>query len=403
MKLLIVHSNFPAQFDNLATVMGQLPEHEVIFLTQNPEYELPGVKKVLYGNPGKENAELHFCLRNTDLAMRHGREVYMAAAKLKDQGFYPDVMLAHSGWGPAMFLKDIFPKAQLVGYFEWFNRAHGTTHDFLQGPSFDLNKENAIRVANVPLLVDLYSSDAGLTPTQWQKAQFPVEYQEKIRVIHEGVRTETYQPALGAKLVLPEINLDLSHVDELVTYVGRGMESYRGFPQFMQALARVLRERPKAHAVIVGPDRIAYGGPKAPNGKTYKEWALSELDLDLSRVHFTGLLPRYQYRQVLQASSVHVYLTIPFVLSWSMLEAMSCGCLLVASNTQPVQEVIAHNQNGLLVDFFDHQALAKQICDALENQTSYAPLRANARKTIEEKYSWRKTVPETIAYLKSLL
>ncbi|WP_408631245.1 glycosyltransferase [Methylomusa anaerophila] len=220
--------------------------------------------------------------------------------------------------------------------------------------------------------------------------------------MHDGIRTASYIPKPDAKLVLPEIGLDLSAAKEIVTYVGRGMEPYRGFPQFMEAMDLLLRRRPRTHVVIVGADRMAYGGKKAPDGKTYKEWMLEKLALDLSRVHFTGLLPRYQYLQVLQASSVHVYLTYPFVLSWSMLEAMSAGCLLVASDTPPVREVIEDGQNGLLVDFFSPGQIADKVGEALDHPQDMKKIRARARETIVERYDFNKLLPRQLAFLQQM-
>jgi glycosyltransferase involved in cell wall biosynthesis len=273
------------------------------------------------------------------------------AQKLIAQNFLPDIVYAHSGWGPGLFIKDIFPKATLLGYFEWFYHAHGTDADFDPTEPLQADDEARIRIKNAPILLDLCNCDAGLSPTTWQRQQFPTEFHSKIKVLHDGVDTSFFQPKPGAKLVLPSINLDLSDVAEIVTYVGRGMEPYRGFPQFMEAVALIQKRRPKTHIVVVGEDRVAYG-KSLPDGKTYKQLMLEKLDLDLSRLHFTGRLPYNQYLQVLQASSVHIYLTRPFVLSWSMLEAMATGCLIVASNTAPVTEVIRDGENGLLVDFF---------------------------------------------------
>ncbi len=218
--------------------------------------------------------------------------------------------------------------------------------------------------------------------------------------MHDGIDTEFFQPQTDAKLQLPE--LDLGDAQEIITYVSRGLDTYRGFPQFIEALAVVLSRRPNCHAVIVAADRIAYGS-SPPEGKSWKDWMRAKVDLDWSRVHFTGSLPYKSYRQVLQVSSVHVYLTRPFVLSWSLLEALSTGCLVVASNTAPVREVIQDNVNGLLVDFFDTRAIANRIEEALIDRDQASILRRNARTTVLEQYALAKLLPQHLKILEECI
>ena len=402
MKILFMHPNFPAQFLNLCLVLGPHPDFEIVFMTAKKEGDLPGVRKVYFEPPREVHAETHPYLRSVESAVLQGQSVYRAALKLKKEGFYPDLIVGHSGWGSTLYMKDLYPRAAFVGYFEWFYHAHGTDLDFDPADPLAVDGELRTRTINTPFLLDLEACDAGLSPTQWQKQQFPPEFQDKIRVIHDGVQTERYVPLPGKKIQFPDLQLDLSAVDEVITYVGRGMEPYRGFPQFMQALELVLRQRPQAHAVIVGAERIAYGGKKPDKYDSYKQWALSELDLDWSRVHFTGLLPRNRYLEVLQASSVHVYLTRPFVLSWSMLEAMSAGCLLVASDTPPVREMIEDGKNGLLTDFFNVPQLAERIHEALDNQAALAGVREKARQSIVENYDWRSMLSKQVAFFREI-
>ena len=216
---------------------------------------------------------------------------------------------------------------------------------------------------NAPILLEYAACDWGIVPTAFQAAQFPAALRDKLTVQHDGVDADFFAPRPGQGLKLP--GLDLSHAGEIVTYVARGMEPYRGFPQAMTAFAEVLRRRPGAHVVVVGEDRVAYGR-MLPDGDTYKQKMLRELDFDPQRLHFTGVLPRDRYRDVLLASSVHVYLTVPFVLSWSLIEALAAGCAVVASDTAPVREVLCDGENGLLVDFFDAGRIAGRICEVLQ-------------------------------------
>ena len=397
-RILFLHPNFPAQFRHLATALAKDDNYQIVFTTNRQEGTIPGVHKVIYEPSRQAGPQTHHYVRNLENAVLTGQAVYRIAEDLKAQGFIPDIIYGHSGWGPTLFMKEVFPKAELLCFFEWFYHPRGSDADF--DPSEPLNADDLcrIRVKNAPILIDLYNCDRGLTPTNWQHQQFPPEYHSKINVCHDGIDTNFFQPQPDAKLVLPRINLDLSHVSELVTYVGRGMEPYRGFPQFMEAVALIQQQRPNCHIVVVGEDRVAYG-KTLPDGKTYKQLMLEKLDLDLSRLHFTGRLPYHEYLQVLQASSAHIYLTRPFVLSWSMLEAMSTGCLLIAANTPPVLEVIKDGKNGLLVDFFSPEQIADKVNKVLDNFQDMKAIRAAARKTIVNNYDLAKLLPQHLDWL----
>ncbi len=398
MRILFLHSNFPAQFRHLAMVLGNDPNHEVVFGTMRADGGMAGVNKALYKPAREVSPHTHHYTRPLEGAVLQGQAVCRMGQGLKTKGFEPDVVVAHSGWGPPLFIKDVFPHAKLLCYFEWFYHAYGSDADFDPADPLDLDAALRIRVKNAPILLDLVSCDRGVCPTVWQRDQFPAEFHNKLTVRHDGVDTQFFQPSPGAKLVLPTNNLNLSGVDELITYVARGMEPYRGFPQFMEAVSIIQKRRPHCHVVVVGEDRVAYG-KSLPDGKTYKQQMLETLPLDLSRVHFTGLLPYSQYLQVLQASSVHVYLTRPFVLSWSMLEAMSAGCLVLGSATPPVQEVIEDGVNGLLVDFFSPEAIADRIDEVFADRDRMTALRTQARQTILEKYDLAKLLPEQLQWV----
>jgi len=385
MQVLFLHPNFPAQFRNLAVAIGSDPTNQVIFGTKNETVTFGNINKVIYQENGTVNPKTHRYVQILESAVWQGQAVYRMAAALKNQGFNPDIVLAHSGWGPGMFIKDIFPDTKYLCYFEWFYNAYGTDADF--DPEDPLNEDTAakMRVNNTPLLLDLCSCDRGICPTNWQHQQFPKEFQPKIQVLHDGIDTAYFKPNPNAQLILPRINLDLSSVSEIITYVARGMEPYRGFPQFMKAVSLIQQRRPNCHVVVVGEDRVAYG-KELPNEKTYKQLMLETLSLDLTRLHFTGLLPYGEYLKVLQASSVHIYLTYPFVLSWSMLEAMSTGCLVIASATPPVLEVITDGENGLLVDFFSPQQIAERVDEVFADKEKMPEIRYQARKTILKNY-----------------
>ncbi len=370
MRILFLHSNFPGHFRYLAPELARNSKNEVVFITACPQRSLPGVKKILYSVNREVSPKTHRYVQSLENAVLQGQAVFRAAQQLKQQGFYPDVIYGHAGSGVLLFMRDLFPDARIVGHFEWFYHAHGTDADFDPSEPLTLDDEARIRMLNASILLDLNHCDRGICPTQWQKSQFPPEYQKKLLVIPDQIDRKFFCPNPNTKMVLRSRQLDLSHVPELVTYVARGLEPYRGFPQFMEAIALVQQRRPQCHAVIMGEDRVAYGRPH-PSGKTYKQVLCDRLELDHSRLHFVGIPPMHEYRQMLQASSVHVHLCRPFLLSWSLLEALSCGCKIIASDTPPVREAITDGENGILTDFFDVEQLSDRIQSQLEQQRQH--------------------------------
>jgi glycosyltransferase involved in cell wall biosynthesis len=405
MNVLLIHQNFPGQYLHIARHLGAAPGNRVIFLTQCQEGVLPGVQKLVYRPRRPVTTAANRDLREFEEAVLNAQEVARIAIELRASGFFPDVILGHSAWGEFWHLKDIFPAAPLVGYFEFFYRFAGADIGFDPSVAIAADAAARLRTRNSVNFLALDAVDLGVSPTHWQKSGYPKVYQPTLQVIHDGIDSRIARPNPAARLRISRSNLELSAGDEVVTYVARNLEPYRGFPIFMRSLPKILAARPKSQVVIVGGDEVSYGAP-LPDGQTYKQQALALLngELDLSRVHFLGRIPHSLFIEVLQVSRVHVYLTYPFVLSWSMLEAMSAGCLLVGSRTAPVAEVISHASNGLLVDFFSHDEVAARVIEALENGPQFDFIRRNARETILDRYDLSTIcLPAHLRLLRSLL
>lgn len=386
MRYLFIHPVFPGQFHRVMESLAADPQNQVVHLSrQSTLSSVPGVRKLRYTLPETSAPQSHSFMHKMEDAVRQAEAADRILTPLKQQGFTPDLIYGYAGWGPTMFLKDIFPGAPFAGYFEWYLNPFGSEYNFDPDHPLSRERQQYLHVFNAPLLMDLQACDYGLTPTRWQHHQFPVAYRDKIEVLHDGVDTGYYRPEPDAGLNLPGIRLPPGV--PVVTYATRGMEPFRGFPQFMKALALLQQRHPDCHAVIVGSDQVYYSRT-LPDGRSYKQQMLEELagQLDISRIHFTGWLSNDDYRRVLQVSRAHVYLTYPYVLSWSMLEAMATGCLVIASDTAPVKEVIRHGDNGLLVDFFDYHSLATLLEDALRRPAEYHAIRDRARRTVEEHY-----------------
>src|ERR1043166_3385209 len=307
MRILFLHNNFPAQFRHLARVLARNPANQIVFGSQAREGEIPGLRRIFYEPMRTAGQEVHRYNRVQESAVLLGQAAYSAAVELRGEGFEPDIVYGHSGWGSTLFMREAFPKARLLCYFEWYYRARDSDVDFLAPGRVSDDDACHLRSRNTPILMDLASCDWGINPTKFQQAQFPPIFRERLSVLHDGIDTGFFTPQPGTKLVLP--GLDLSQAGEIVTYATRGMEPYRGFPQFTRAAAILMCQRPGLHVVIAGTDRVAYG-PKLPEGQSWCGRMRAELpDMDQSRLHFVGLLPYADYLTLLRASSAHVYLT----------------------------------------------------------------------------------------------
>ncbi|MGC2204095.1 MAG: glycosyltransferase family 4 protein [Stellaceae bacterium] len=404
MKVLFIHQNMPGQYVHAARHLVQAG-HEVSFITQPRCMEIPGVRKLEY-DPAPPGSGAHVYLRELEGGLRNGLAVARLCESLGRDGFVPDIVIGHNGWGEILYVKDVWPQIPLLGYFEFFYRASGSDVDFDREFPAEPDAPLHLRTRNALNLLGLEAADWGQTPTRWQRSQYPERYWDRLTVVHEGVDTTEVKPDPTARLWLSSGRC-LSRADEIVTYSARDLEPYRGFHTFMRALPQVLERRPAAQVLIVGGDGVSYGR-RAQQAANWRMQILAELDgrLDLRRVHFLGRLPYRQYLTILQISTVHVYLTYPFVLSWSLLEAMSAGCLVVASRTPPVEEVVCDGENGHLVDFFDVAALANCIAAALARDDDSAEnrIRATARQTVVQHYDVKTVcLPAYLSLLRQLM
>lgn len=402
MRILFIHQNFPGQYKYIAAALVARGDQVAALCIQNNSFPA-GVKVYRYTPNRGSSPKIHPGVVDTETKVIRGEACFLAAKQLRDQGYVPDIICAHPGWGEALFIKEVWPQVPLLSYFEFYYHLHDADVGF--DPEFPSSENEAPRLMakNFANLMNLEQCDAGVSPTVWQKSTHPASFQHKIRVIHEGVDTDAVCPAFGTT-----INLDggivLHPGDEVVTFVNRNLEPYRGCHSFIRAIPGIQRRRPQARIVIVGGDGVSYGS-QPPAGTTWKDHFLKEVadQIDVSRVHFVGAIPYSAFIGLLQVSACHVYLTYPFVLSWSMLEAMSAGCLVLGSRTKPVEEVIAHGENGLLVDFFSPSEIAEQVALAIASPGDYIAIRQRARQTIVDRYDLRRVcLPQHLAYIDEL-
>ncbi len=400
MRTLFIHQSFPAQYRPLAAALAARPGEEVVGLGQQALSSVLGVRHVRYPAPTGAGARTHRYLRPLEAATRRGQAVARAALALKAEGFVPDLICCHPGWGEGLFLRDVFPDARLLYKFEFHYAASGGDLGFEDGAPPPLDEAARIRLLNANNLLSLDAADWSQTATQWQHSRFPAWARVRMSVVHEGVDTDRIRRSPVARFALPD-GRALTAADEVVTYVARGLEPYRGFPGFMRALPAILRHRPRAQVVIVGKDAAHYGaGP--PGGGTWRDALFAELagQLDLGRVHCVGRIDHDALVALFSVSAAHVYLTYPFILSWSLLEAMACACPIIASDTAPVLEVIEHGRNGCLVPFHAHEALAAAVIQALEHPGDAHAMGAAARDHVVRRHDQRRIcLPAGLALL----
>ena len=390
-NFLFVHRDYPGQFGALATRLAKSTHHRVAFITSR-EATSENIDVRVYRPKRSASPQTHHYLHSFEAGVLNGQAVYEVAHGLRADSFAPDVIFAHCGWGTSLYLREAFPAARLIGYFEWYYHPHNGDADYLDSGNITPDHACRIRTLNAPLLMQLEDVDLGLVPTAFQAQTLPQSYQHKLRILHDGVDTDYFVPDAAASRNFGSI--DFSDVKRLLTFATRGMEPYRGFPHFMQAINGLLRSDGDLHVAIAGEDATFYSRT-LPNGDTYKAKALRELpNLDLSRVHFMGTLPRESYRRLLQISDLHIYLTVPFVPSWSLVEAMACGCHIVASDTEPVREILGTDICAHLTDFRDVFDLEKVMRHALASVDESRRLRGAARNRAETAFSQSMLLPQ---------
>jgi len=398
--IIFIHQNFPGQFLHLCRKLAD--KNKIIFITKNNTNKIPNIDVVCYQPQRGVTANQHPYLGSIEDGILHGQSVARILLQLKGSNIHPDIIVGHSGWGETQFVKDIFQNTPLLTYFEFFYSACGADVGF--DPEFPSNAELPfhLRVRNQLLLSCLESTDSGISPTWWQSSRFPESYRSKINTIHDGVDTDLLTPTDRPSVDFGG-GLTFDKSVPLVTFVARNLEPYRGFHIFMRAVEKILSRHPKVHIVIVGGDGVSYGA-KLPQGQTYKERSLREVSIDERRVHFVGRINYDVFRKMLQTSDAHVYLTYPFVLSWSLIEAMSSECFIIGSATAPVEEAIRHEHSGILVDFFDSEQIASAVVEAVNNPKLFAPMRKAARRAAIDRYDLHGVcLPQQMSLMQNLI
>lgn len=390
MKALFIHQSFPGQFKNIVRYLAADPGNDIRFISRANANGIPSVQRYNYEPAREPSKQTHHYVRDLERGVLNGQAVAIKVRELISSGFRPDIVVGHNGWGETLFIKDVLPSTPLLSYFEFFYKTFGADTNF--DPEYPSNLDDSfrIRIKNAINHVGMDAADWGITPTNWQRSLYPQWAQKRLTVLHEGVDTGVVTPSSEASFRLPN-GTCLSYGSNVVTYVARNLEPYRGIHTFVRAIPRILEQQSDAVIVVVGGNSVSYG--RDAQGDESHLWRLmKEVGADWSRVWFLGQVPYQDYLSLLRVSAAHVYLTYPFVLSWSMLEAMAAGCLVIGSSTPPVEEVVRDGHNGLLVDFFAADDLARAVHWALTHPTAASRIRQRARDHVEARYDFTRCV-----------
>ena len=407
MKLLFVHQNMPGQYRELVQWLAAQGGHQIYFLTQRQNApNIPGVETRKYVPHRVSNKDSYGLSKVWEDATGSGFGAAVAAKQIEtNEGFKPDIIVGHVGWGELTFFKQVWADVPIIGFFEYYYNLTGGSVGFDPSEKISEHAPFLMQARNAVPLANIETVDLGHCPTYWQRDRFPVSFHDRVYVCHDGIRTDKLLPNPKVKLGLGRLGREITRDDEIITYVARNLEKTRGFHTLMRALPRILRERPNARVLIVGGTDTSYGGKSKHEGGLRGEMeAEVGKDVDWDRVHFFGQVPFSEYQKLVQISRCHIYLTMPFVLSWSLLESMSMGATIVASDVDPVREAITHGETGLLVNFFDHDALAKQVIDVVSRPKDFAHIGKAAREHVVETYDFlTKCLPEHIAQINALV
>jgi glycosyltransferase involved in cell wall biosynthesis len=404
MRILFVHQNFPGQFVHLAPAL-KARGHDVRALTYDRNERPSPIPVTKY--PIRLKGQLPDygpIVHQFAVAGIRGQDVALTAAEMRQQGYVPDFVFGHLGWGETLFLKEVWPEATLALYAEFFYHTRGYDSAF-DNEIYPMSLAQQMRVTakKTPLLLAMDAADRALAPTEWQASSFPDWFRERISVIHDGIDTDVVKPNPEAMVKLGNQQIEMRPGDEVLTFINRNLEPYRGYHIFMRALPAIMKARPNARVIIVGADHVSYGAPPK-DGRNWKTIFLDEVKnrIDASRVHFVGQIPYPVFVNLMQVTRVHAYLTYPFVLSWSMVEAMSAGALVIGSRTGPVTELIEDGVNGKLVDFFDVEGWSSALIEALARPERYQEMREAARRTVIEGYDLKRhCLPKLIEFVEA--
>ncbi len=400
MHILFVHKNYPAQFGHIARHLIDKHGFRCTFASEKPPAQWEGLERIQYIPKSGATEKTHFCSRSFENQVWHSQALFDLLKSRPD--IQPDLIVGHSGFVSTLYLRELYD-CPVISYFEFFYHTHDSDLDFRSDlPAYGTAELLRARTRNAIFLLDLENCDRGYSPTEFQRSQLPSSYQNKIATIFDGIDTDLWKPLDQPDRLIAGWTIPSDK--KIVTYVSRGMEAMRGFDIFMKIAKRLCDRRDDVLCIVVGEDRVAYGGDlRFTEGKTFKHWVLSQDNYDLNRILFLGRIPPDQLAQLFSISDLHFYLTVPFVLSWSLVNALACGATVMGSDTAPVREMIQHSENGLLFDFFDIDAAVEMAERVLDHPEEFQHLGPTAVERVHTNYSLETCLPRLLALYESVV
>ncbi len=386
--VLFVHNNFPAQFRDLAlTLLARGVPCRAIAAASAPG--IPDVRMARYRLPRSSTPGILPLATRAEADMIRGTAALGGARALKEDGFDPEVIIGHPGWGGTLFLDEVFPQARRIAFAEFYYHGRGLDIDF-DTEFFTLTEDAVLKgkTKNAGMNLAYAEADVIVAPTQFQASTLPRVYRPLTRIIHEGVDVEAIRPAPAAPFALDDGRV-IAPGTPVITHVNNYLEPLRGLHIFLRALPRLLEAQPRAQVLIIGSEKSSSYGGQAPEGATWKQVCLDSVAgrLNMSRVHFLGRVEHARMLDALRLSTAHVYYSYPFVLSWSLTEAMAAGCYIIGSDTPPLRDAIEDGVSGRLLPFFDVDALSTAMIGACADPGGFTAQRQAARAAAVAKFS----------------
>jgi glycosyltransferase involved in cell wall biosynthesis len=399
MHILFVHKNYPAQFGHIARHLIDRHGFRCTFVSEKPPAQWEGLERIQYDPRSGATDKTHFCSRSFENQIWSSKGLFDALQARPD--IQPDLIVGHSGFVSTLYLRELYD-CPVISYFEFFYHTQDSDLDFRTDlPAYETPDLLRARTRNAIFLLDLQNCDRGYSPTEFQRRQLPEVYHPKVATIFDGIDTQFWKPDAQPNRLIA--GWDLPTDKKIITYVSRGMEALRGFDIFMKIAKRICDHRDDVLFVVVGEDRVAYGGDhRYTDGKTFKQWVLAQDDYDLKKILFLGRIPPAQLVNLFSISNLHFYLTAPFVLSWSLMNALACGATVMGSDTAPVREMIQHGRNGLRFDFFEIEQAVETANHVLDFPAEYEHLGTQARARIVEQYSLDVCLPKMLELYQSV-
>ena len=381
MHLLLIHQNFPGQFRDLAPAW-LASGHQVT--------AIGSTSAAPTGHQWHGLQYLQYRFEEKPSHLERGSAVAKLVQQLIEQDHPPDLVMSHSAWGESLCLRRVCRDVPWISYPELWGNPRSLGFGFDQ--SLDGLTPEATRFSSANLITELalLQSSASVVASRSQLLSFPKSLQHRLTLQPEGVDLQRIKPDASACLTIPKMGLEFRAGQPLVTFISRHLEPLRGLRQMLMAWPLVSQTIPEAQLLLVGGKGQGYSLQR-PKGQNHLEDALNNLPDTTNRrtIHCLGRLPYEEMLTLLQCSACHVALSYPYTLSWSVLEALSCGVPVISNPDSPISVELGDDANKALalVPFDDIASLSLKTIELLQHPQRARAMGAAGRSWIEQNAS----------------